>query len=188
MTEQPNTQLVMLRKHLDHLPPLQLPSGYRARHYMPGDDSAWERIVAASFGWELSFEKEMAAQDVYKPERVWFICEGNDVPVATATAWYKPQWPEQTGYLHMVGTMPEHAGQRLGYMVSLCALLQMAREGKSRAVLHTDDFRLPAVKTYLNLGFVPELTDDDQRNRWTELSKSLRHMQANDQDNTKSEA
>jgi mycothiol synthase len=50
---------------------------------------------------------------------------------------------------------------------------QMDREGRTRAVLNTDDFRIPAIKTYLNLGFLPVLADHDYYDRWKSLSNTL---------------
>jgi mycothiol synthase len=66
----------------------------------------------------------------------------------------------------MVAVRPGHQGKRLGYWVGLAAMHQMAREGARRAILRTDDFRIPAIKTYLRLGFEPLLTHKNQRQRW----------------------
>ncbi|MFC4807956.1 GNAT family N-acetyltransferase [Paenibacillus sp. GCM10023250] len=176
MEQQQQTQLLMIREDLGMLPDLVLPQGYVEHRLRPGDDSGWERIITASFGGEHRFDKGMAADDPYKPERVRFISLENGEPVATASAWYRPQWKADTGYLHMVGLLPAHAGKKLGYAASLAALHQMAREGRTRAVLHTDDFRIPAIKTYLNLGFIPELADDSHLDRWIALARLLNRV------------
>lgn len=165
------SQLLMVREQLEDLPVLRIQDeGYAIRHFQAGDGAHWERIVEAAFGMRFDFAKEIAAHAVYAPERVWFACDANGVPVATATAWHKPEWAADTGYLHMVGLEPAHAGKRLGYRVSLAALLHMRGEGRQRAVLHTDDDRLPAIKTYLNLAFKPMLADRDHYDRWQELA------------------
>lgn len=166
-------QLLMIREQLTDLPALQPPSGYRARHLRSGEGGEWDRIIAASFGGDYRFDRDMEANAAYKPEKVWFICDDNDRPIATASAWYQPQWPATTGYLHMVGIMPEHEGRKLGYWVSLAALRHMAQEGRTRAVLHTDDHRVPAIKTYLNLGFIPQLTGPDLLECWRSIASQL---------------
>ncbi|WP_127493789.1 GNAT family N-acetyltransferase [Paenibacillus glycanilyticus] len=176
MEQQQQTQLLMLREDLGMLPDLVLPKGYVEHSLRSGDEYGWERIIMASFGGEHHFDKEMASDDSYKPERVRFISIENGEPVATASAWYRPQCKENTGYLHMVGLLPEHAGKKLGYAVSLAALHHMAREGRTRAVLHTDDFRIPAIKTYFDLGFIPELADDSHLGRWVALAKQLNRV------------
>lgn len=175
MEEQPLSQLVLRLPSMDDLPGLQLPRGYHARSMRTGagDEAAWEQIIAASFGRNYSFQTDMAADAAFRPERVWFVCDEDDGPVATASAWYRAEWGENTGYLHMVGLLPRHAGRKLGYYTSLAALLQMRQEGKSQAVLHTDDERLPAIKTYLNLGFVPEFTDSSHPARWQAIDQAF---------------
>ncbi|UVI32674.1 GNAT family N-acetyltransferase [Paenibacillus spongiae] len=172
----PATQLVMIREDLASIPHLELPDGYHARSLRAGttDEQGWEHIIRESFGLkDISFKKHMEADEPYKPERVLFICDEAGVSAATASAWYRPQWNEDTGYLHMVGIVPEQGGKKLGYYASLAALHQMLREGRTRAVLNTDDFRVAAVKTYLNLGFLPQLDAPDHLERWSKLATLL---------------
>ncbi len=64
-------------------------------------------------------------------------------------------------FLHMVGVLPSHGGKGLGFQVSLAALRQMKREGFTQSVLETDDFRIPAIVTYLKLNFQPEIIHDN---------------------------
>ena len=101
------------------------------------------------------------------------ICHGG-IPIATATAWLYDKSPDSTGYVHMVGAMPEWKGRGLGYQVSLAALHEMKREGKKDAVLHTDDFRLAAVKIYLSLGFEPEMNHESHESRWEQVYQKLK--------------
>lgn len=175
-------QLLMHRR-LQDLPSLELPAGFSARSYQPGDAAAWEHIIHHSFGMDAQglFDRNMRIDPAYRPERVWFICrkqESGDQPVATASAWRQPfKRDVDTGTLHMVGVHPDHAGMGLGSLVSLAALHQMHREGKSAAVLQTDDHRLSAIKTYLKLGFEPLLIDENQRQRWVDVFETLNQSQ-----------
>jgi mycothiol synthase len=161
-------QLVMYRRDLKGLPPVELSGGYEIRHYQSGDDEGWEMTIEESFGLQCSFAKTMKADEAFQPERIWFVCLGGEM-AATASAWYRPKWGRDMGYLHMVGTRPSHSGRGLGYQVSLAALHQMAREGRLSAILETDDFRVPAIKTYLKLGFLPLLVHENQRKRWEDV-------------------
>jgi len=162
-------QLVMSRPNLEGLPANHLPDGYYVRHYNGEEDAAaWNRIIEESFQWQADFNKNIKANEFFKPERVWFVCHG-DLPIATATAWYRPNWGERVGYLHMVGLLPEYAGKGLGLQVSLAALHQMKREGMKSAVLETDDFRIPAIKTYIKLGFLPQITHESHSERWNKI-------------------
>ncbi len=161
-------QLRMRRPDLRKLPPVRLPEGCALRSYRPGDDAHWVRIIAESFGEEadhISFEQRMRTDPAFRPERVFFITKDDD-PVATASAYYKPTEDPAAGVLHYVGVLTEHHGRKLGYWVCLAALHRMAAEGRAAAWLSTDDFRAPAIKTYLNLGFLPLLVHENQRERW----------------------
>ncbi|MFD2331322.1 GNAT family N-acetyltransferase [Cohnella sp. GCM10020058] len=165
-------QLVMRRSNLADLPPFRLPEGYACRSFEPGDEAHWERIVKLAFGWERSFREYIQSHFYYRPGRVLFLCR-EGIPVATACAWQEPEWGEDWGYLHMVGVDPAFAGQGLGYAVSLAALHRMQEDGKACAVLETDDFRLPAVRTYLKLDFRPDVPDEALRNRWKLVYREL---------------
>ena len=165
-------QLWMVRPDLDGLPELELPEGYRLATYGPGSDADWSRIITGSFAQEHSFEKTMASDDAFEPGRVFFMLRGDDA-AATASAWYDPGLMPDAGTLHYVGVLPGHQGKRLGYWVSLAAMHRMVEEGRSRARLQTDDWRLAAIKTYLNLGFGPWLVHENQRERWPAVFERL---------------
>jgi len=95
------------------------------------------------------------------------MCHNNE-PIATAIAWRWDKDPE-TGYVHMVGADPRYKGNGLGYQVSLATLHQMAAENRQSVILHTDDFRLPAIAIYLRLGFEPEITHESHEARWEDI-------------------
>ena len=42
-----------------------------------------------------------------------------------------------------------------------------------RIMLTTDDFRIPAVKVYLSLGFIPVLHDDTMPGRWKAVAAQI---------------
>jgi mycothiol synthase len=163
------SQLLMYRLNLDNLPPLVLPEGFYASPFKIGEDAQWENVMNASFGGEHNFAKEISSNPVFFPERVRFIRvkSPDGRAVASATAWkWQDTYPKECGYLHMVGALPESAGHGLGYCVVLDALYEMKRQGCSSSVLSTDDFRIPAIKTYLKLGYLPVIRDNDHCERW----------------------
>lgn len=171
-------QLLMRRPHLDKLPELVLPAAYAERCYQAGDDAAWCEIISESFeeAWSVErFQEYMQGDSAYKPERIRFICDQQGTPCATTSAYRRlERYGADAGYIHMVGVLKREAGKRLGYASSLAALHQFKRESCHNAVLQTDDFRLAAVKTYINLGFVPEIIDDNQYQRWQDVYKILK--------------
>jgi mycothiol synthase len=93
--------------------------------------------------------------------------------VATASERLVPDLYPDAGYLHWVATAPAARGAGLGSLVTVACLAGFAGRGLPRAVLETEDFRVPAVRTYLRLGFVPEYRTDDERLRWSALFPRL---------------
>lgn len=176
MTDLPtNPQLHMLRPHLRDVPEMDLPEGYALRTFQPDDGPHWSRIIGLSFLTEpekMPFDPMMRQSPAFQPERIFFVCR-DDEPLATASAWYLPELTPDAGTVHYVGTLPGHTGRRLGYWAVVATLHQMRAEGRRRAWLSTDDFRLPAIKVYLNLGFQPLLVHENQRQRWPAVFEKL---------------
>ena len=68
---------------------------------------------------------------------------------------------------------PRFQGQGLGYAVCLAVLRSAAALGDTVVYLGTEDFRLPAIYTYLKLGFEPWLYDPRTMDRWEGILTSL---------------
>lgn len=170
--ERGTPQLAMARMHLQDLPEVQLESGYTLRHFEEGDEPSWNILISKTFNSSYDFDGTILADAFFHPERVLFV-EHNDELVATACSWRSDKWGKNTGVLHMVGASPEHRGHHLGYQVSLAALHRLVHEGIHHAVLQTDDDRLPAIVTYLKLGFAPHLIDPNQAERWKNVYQCL---------------
>ena len=84
----------------------------------------------------------------------------------------------QEGYIHMVAAAPEVRGRGIGHAMLRFALQQLEERGCTYSVLTTDDFRLAAIKTYLDAGYVPVIEQDpesDLRARWEEVLAQLRY-------------
>ncbi|MFO7900541.1 MAG: GNAT family N-acetyltransferase, partial [Planctomycetota bacterium] len=173
--ESQSPQLVMVRNRLDDLPEVELPGDCALRTYRPGDAPAWKTILNESFErppGHMKFDAVLRADPAFRPERIFFVlCDGR--PVASASAWRHPVKMPDAGAVHYVGVRKAYRGRRLGYQVSLAALHRMRDEGLDRAWLLTDDFRLAAVKTYLDLGFRPLLVHENQRERWRDVFDAL---------------
>lgn len=168
-------QLEMLRQGLEDLPELKLPPGYRLRSYQDGDAEAWGEIMGEAFGpyWNTErFRRSFLPHFGFKPERVIFVCR-EERPVGSASAFAWPGIPRDRGYIHMVGVKKEHCGRRLGYWLTLACLRILREQRFVSAMLQTEDFRIPAIKHYLRLGFRPFLVQREQREKWERLLESL---------------
>ena len=167
-----STRLFMRHPSLAEIPPLpEPPAGYVLRGYQPVDGSGLAALLTRAFGeaWdEARVRRDLAeTPDV---EQIYLIAY-HDKLVATASARLLPDEYPGSGYVHWVGADPAHQGKGLGRLVSLRLLHHFRAAGLRDAVLETNGFRLPAVRTYLRLGFVPErhYGDADEQRRWSRL-------------------
>lgn len=162
----------MRRKSLTDLPDLEVPAGFVLRTFRVGDEAGWAALMTGAIGlWdEESTTRLFLGDPGVKAEGVVFLTTGNDY-VATATDKRLPE--VEVGYLHMVGVAPRQRGHGLGRCISLAAVIHMRDRGCREAILDTDDFRLPAIRTYLSLGFMPEMLETDHADRWAAISAEL---------------
>jgi mycothiol synthase len=167
-------QLQMLRPTLNDLPPLMPPPGFSVRPAGSEDAAGIAAILAASFpnmGWTGEKVRNVlfGASDV---REVLVVSKDDGTIVATASVQMPPR-EMRRGLIHMAGASAAYSGKRLGYTVSLAVLQELRILGCSEAVLSTDDFRLPAIKTYLNLGFVPLINHGSHTERWQHVAEEL---------------
>ena len=169
-------QLRMVRPNLENLPELKLPPGYGMRTYRDGDEAHWAHIISDSFGGRertaQDTRNEITGRDVFIPDGFYFATH-QGTPVGTACAWRESVDEKDVGYVHMVGVVAEHTGHKLGKWVSLAVLIYFRDNGFKCSMLDTDDFRVPAVKTYLNLGFIPVYVEEGQPERWQKIFEKL---------------
>lgn len=116
-------------------------------------------------------------EDIDKKHDIHFIENAQGERVATVTT---ITHRDQTGYVHMVKAIQAERGKGLGQAVAQYALQIFERRGIDTIVLTTDDFRLPAIKTYLDAGFLPVVhgTKDSEINRrWDAVLQNLNYPQ-----------
>lgn len=167
--------LFMRRPDLDELPPLPpLPPGYTLREFQESDMNALSDLMRQAFADEQWTSERLRRILIDAPDvKKVFIVDFGGKPVASASARVLPENYPNSGYVHWVGVDPAHQGQKLGYFVTLATLHEFKRMGLYDAVLETDDPRLAAIKTYQNLGFVPEYRHDSHLERWAIVISNL---------------
>jgi mycothiol synthase len=174
----------MLRPTLDGLPSLEealaaLPERYALRTYRPGDEAAWAEIMNTGIGSGWTAERcrdFLIKRSEFRPDGLFFAARdlgnGEEI-VGTTCAWRGNAVERRTGIVHMVCVHPAHRGHRLGYALVLATLRYFRDHGFERAILSTDDFRLSAIRTYLDLGFSPDLKEPGHGARWAEVAARL---------------
>lgn len=101
-----------------------------------------------------------------------YVIELDGVVVATASTRYLDEYAG-FGYVHYVAADAAWSGRGLGLAMTVAVLQEFQHHGLSRAVLETDVHRVPAVITYLRLGFVPEYRSEAERVAWSGLMRTL---------------
>ncbi|MBC7254773.1 MAG: Nif3-like dinuclear metal center hexameric protein [Chloroflexi bacterium] len=150
--------LRMRRDRLDDLPPITLPEGYTLRPMEPDEVWAYLRVMNASnYAGEADeawFERVYGRNPEYDPHFLQIIWKGEE-PVAAAGAWHAEIAGERWGAVEWVGVVETERGKGLGKAIVLAALRGIRARGMERAMLATQAWRLPAIATYLSLGFRP---------------------------------
>ena len=117
------------------------------------------------------FEKAMLSQPCFR-EDLCHILTVDGIPAATITVICNPE--TKAGLIHMVACKPEFRGRGLGHLLNDVASAVLKRESMETARLTTDDWRIPAIKTYLKAGFHPDLeTEADFKDRWDKIYQEI---------------
>ena len=168
-------QLRMRFDKFDSLPEIKLPEGYQLTTLRDTGSADWIEVLNATgqLGqWDHDRARIWLEGERHAIESGTIIITFEGRPVAT-TCTIPPTSTEPRSELGWLSVSPEHQGHRLGYQVCL-AVLHFAREmGYPEVYLNTDDWRLPAIKTYLNLRFDPEMIHDSHPLRWKAAYEKL---------------
>lgn len=168
-------QLLMRRPRLDDLPSRpELPAGYALRLLREDEDKALAALLRSAFP-EMTWSAETARKALIDAPDVaaTYVVDHDGTPVATASARFMPDRFPGSGYLHWVGVHAEHRGRSFGALVTIRVLQHFKEAGCRDSVLETDDLRLPAIRLYLNLGYVPEYSDPSHPARWEKVLEQL---------------
>ncbi len=161
-TDEPSRRqlhMVWPREKLDSPPTPKVPRGYVLRQWRPEEMDAYiELMDKAGFGgWTP--ERVEGVLRTLLPDG-FFVIEhkASGRLVATAQSGHKHSaLHPYGGELGWVAGDPEHKGKGLGMAVCAAATARLIAGGYKEVYLSTDDWRLPAIKVYLKLGYEPML-------------------------------
>lgn len=158
--------------------PLSLPEGYRFHvWHRGGDEMLTEEEYRA--GWICLWGVDGVEKitqwfpEVYTDARVpddgfFTILYGERELVAVSCIQIGEHTPG-SATVHAVAASMAHKGRGIGKFITQAVVEDAQKRGIREVYLTTDDHRLPAVKIYLDLGFIPVLWDTDMRERWERL-------------------
>ena len=171
----PSPQLEMQRDTLQDLPEITVPEGYGLRTYRSGDEAGWCAIMEGNVGrdWTPELCREKLVNDPrFHPESLYFATVDSRL-VGSACAWSRDLTERIVGEVHMVAVLEDQRGKGLGHLVNAAVLHRLKDLGYRQAHLLTDDWRIPAIKSYLTAGFRPLHTHDGHAKRWSDVFARL---------------
>lgn len=171
--------VLMHRPHLRAVPTsAPLERGFSLRQLGTSDDRALAELlelVYAQYGekWdEARVRRELTqAEDV----RAVYGIVWRETLVATTSSQYLPEYAKTSGFVHWVATHPDFRGKGFASALLGRVLADFKERGYESAWLITQPDRVPAIRTYLKYGFVPEYEADsaDHRSVWSAIFPTL---------------
>ena len=141
------------------------------RIYRKGDEKQWLALLQAN-GQLGAWDRARLDAVLVETHLQYFVeCQGR---LAACTGLNdrerddKPCW--EIGW---VAVHPDFQGMGLGKLITGAALTRALELGGRPIYLLTDDFRVPALRCYLKLGFVPGDGHDSYRDRWRAIFDGL---------------
>lgn len=133
----------------------------------------WMRVIdnpkdKALYYWHWYYD------DARIPDDGFFVVTDQDKRLAATAACQIGEHLPGSATLHMVKCDPNHRGKGLGRIVTIAAMQYVFEKGIETMFLTTDDFRIPAIKLYLQLGWIPEIDDEEMLNRWRKIASELK--------------
>jgi mycothiol synthase len=171
----PQLEMVWPYRRLTAPPLIDLPHGYSLRSYRPGDETRFYEVMALA-GWPGWNDGRLQHWIGRILPYGWFmvIHKATDQIVATAMAVHSHEDNHPFGgELGWVASDPVHKGRGLGKVVCAAVTTRFIHAGYRHIHLYSEDFRLPALKTYLTLGYVPFIYTREMDRRWEMICNQL---------------
>lgn len=166
----------LLRPHLRNVPPVEaLEPPYTLRPSGHADEPGLARLLSLVFAEAWDEARVRAELTRAAGVRAVYGVFSGEALVATASSQTRPDRDAKAGFVHWVAAHPEHRGKGLAAALLNRVLEDFRERGDLRARLETQPERLPAIRTYLRFGFVPEYETDgvDQRDVWSSIFQNL---------------
>ena len=171
----PQLQMILSSEKLNVRPSVNLPAGYAIRAYQPGDETRFYKLMELA-GWP-DWDQAKLKPWLYRilPEGWYMVTDPKDGEiVATAMATHDPTWVVPfCGEIGWVATHPAHTGQGIGTAVVAAVTTRFIEIGYRQIHLFTEHWRLPAIKIYLKLGYVPLVDADEVKSLWQHIFQKL---------------
>ncbi len=172
--EKPQLHMVWPTPERPYCPAVTPAPGYTIRTYQDGDEQAFLHLMSLSDFDPWDEEKLTYNINIVIPDGWFFAVDSNGQIVATAMGQHNYSGLSPfTGDVGWVFCHPDHRGHALS--LALCARVtqRFLKADYTKIQLHTEYYRLPAIKTYLKLGYVPAIASSEDAELWADVSEQL---------------
>ncbi|MBN1873836.1 MAG: GNAT family N-acetyltransferase [Anaerolineae bacterium] len=182
--------VTMIRTDLNTIPNIPFPEGFKIRSMRSttptglDDAGLWVDIERDSEPYypigDSLFHNQFGTDPQATQWRCYIVTDDKERSVGTISAWYNQDFkangqpPGIWGQIHWVAVRQTYWGRGIGKAMLSYALTRMA-QWHDRAFLSTQTYRLPAIKLYLDFGFVPDLTPPGAVEAWYTVYEKLKH-------------
>jgi len=161
----------------------KVPSGYELRGYQSGDELAWANLInQGGFGEKFTAKRVVEYMESSERRAGSSIVVKKGVILAATFATIQEE-ADNLSSLDYVVSHPDYRGLGFGRIVCEAVVKYFVEIGRNDVILHTDDWRLPALGLYLSMGFVPNLIcstdihlkppDDPNDRHFVEMQKDI---------------
>jgi mycothiol synthase len=174
VTNQP-VEMLWPARRLYPFPTSQVPPGYLLRTSQRGDETGFYRLMS-HVGWHDWSEEKLRLRSASIPFRCWWVGVHKSTGVVVASAMGFREYAADSPFDAILGWIaadPAHTGHGLGQAVTASATAGLIAAGYPEIHLYTSAQRLPALKTYLRVGYVPSLRLPEMAERWQVICKQL---------------
>jgi len=149
--------------------------GFRVRTFTEKDRPAYLELRRICGFNSENTAADLAAAQANMRDGGFVLIEESSTGKITASAMSRKGYYKDYDNLSWVMTDPAFRGRSFGRIVCIAALRCSQKSGAAGMTLATDDFREPALRMYLKLGWRPWLyTDKDRmKQRWLDLRDKL---------------
>lgn len=150
---------------------VELPDGYIIRQIRNSDMGDYYKLLN-----EASMEPvSLKYWGRYILENGFFVIEDkNKTLVASCFASkHSTERHINAGNFGWLAVSPKHRGKKLGHVISRAVTERLIEEDFKKIYLETNDYRIPAIKIYLQLGWQPLIYEPQMSERWKQVCEII---------------
>ena len=173
-----NYSVRMIREHMENIPQFPMPKGFAIRNSRSNEGHIWTRILKAGEPYididDGLFDREFGRYLSVLEDRSFYLTTDTGEEIGTITAWWQDIDGEVWGQIHWVVIHPDYQGRGLSKPMMSVAMTRL-KQSHERCFLGTSTGRIPAIKRYLDFGFIPDLSRENSQEAWTEVASVIKH-------------